>query len=340
MTMPGPAGLLPEELSDYLKLAPPFRGKQVFKQIAKGALSFQDIKELSKDDRQRLAELPIRKTSIAEKLDAIDGSIKLKIRLCDGGAIESVLLKDKDERLTACISSQLGCQMACSFCKTGTLGFVRNLEPDEIVEQYLYLADLGAKPQNIVFMGMGEPLLNLEALRKAVAILTHPDGLNISKRKITISTCGIVPGIMDLADNGPWLRLAVSLTSADEATRSSLMPVNKLWSLTELKKALLYYQNKTGDRISIEAALMGGKNSDINAARTMAEWIKPLKVQVNIIPWNPVAGLPYKKPGKQELEAFERELKKLGINIVRRARRASSVAGACGQLGDTLLNAK
>lgn len=338
MIIPGAAGLLPDELNQYYRLSPSFRGKQIFRQIAQGKQSFAEMTDLPASLRSSLAALPLRRASVAEKLEGEDSSVKLKLRLHDGAAVEAVLLSDKEGRLTACLSSQVGCPMACAFCKTGTLGFLRNLAADEIVEQFLFLADLGTKPQNIVFMGMGEPLLNLEAIRKTVSILTHSEGLNISKRKITISTCGIVPGIMDLADNGPWLRLAVSLTSADDKTRSALMPVNQKWKLAELKNALLYYQNKTGDRISLEAAIMGGENSDIASARAMAEWIKPLKAQVNIIPWNPVPELPYKKPGKQELEVFERELQRLGINIVRRARRASSVSGACGQLGDTLLH--
>ena len=186
-------------------------------------------------------------------------------------------------------------------------------------------------------MGMGEPLLNLEALRPAIEILTHPDGFNLSTRKITISTCGLVPGIMSLADEGPHVRLAISLTAATDTLRDTLMPVNKRWNLAALKKALLYYQEKTGDRISLEAAIMGGINSGVEGARAMAAWIHPLKVQVNVIPWNPVDGLPYRQPSREEVDSFETELERLGVNAVRRAKRGRGVGGACGQLGDTLM---
>jgi len=226
--------------------------------------------------------------------------------------------------------------MACAFCKTGTLGLLRDLEAHEIVEQYLHLARLRGRISNVVFMGMGEPLLNLQAVRKSIALLSHPEGFNISSRKITISTCGIVPGILDLAANGPHVRLAVSLTAAEDGLRGRLMPVNRRWNLASLKDALLEYQAATGDRITLEAAIMGGENSSLQSARDMAAWILPLKAQVNVIPWNPVEGLPHREPTRAEVDAFEDELERLGVNAVRRAKRGRGVGGACGQLGDTL----
>ncbi len=330
------AGLLPAELADTFSLKPSFRGRQAFKWISRGARSFSDMSDLPADERARLSSKPLFSTTVAETLAGDDGSVKLKLRLRDGSAIESVLLADTEGRMTACLSTQVGCAMGCTFCKTGTLGLLRNLGPDEIVEQYLELAALRGKPSNIVFMGMGEPLLNLEAVRRSIAIFTHPDGLAISRRKITISTCGIVPGIRDLADEGPHVRLAVSLTAASDGLRSSLMPVNRSWNLASLKDALLYYQARTGDRITLEAAIMGGENSSLQSAKAMADWIRPLNVQVNVIPWNPVPGLPYHEPVRGEAAAFEAELERLGVNAVRRARRGRGVAGACGQLGDTL----
>lgn len=336
MSAPGPAGLLPGELAEALGLRPAFRGKQAFRWIARGARSFSDMSDVPAADRERLAPTPVRGSVVDEAVEADDGSVKLRLRLVDGSAVESVLLSDAEGRLTACVSTQVGCPMACAFCKTGTLGLLRNLGPDEIVEQFLHLADLRGKPSNVVFMGMGEPLLNLGALRKAIAILEHPDGLALSRRKITISTCGIVPGIRDLADNGPRVRLAVSLTAADDRLRSALMPVNKRWNLAELKDALLYYQGKTGDRITLEAAIMGGENSSPESAAAMAAWIRPLQAQVNVIPWNPVGGLPYREPTRAEMAAFEAELDRQGVNAVRRARKGRGVSGACGQLGDTL----
>ncbi|MDX9959411.1 MAG: 23S rRNA (adenine(2503)-C(2))-methyltransferase RlmN [Spirochaetia bacterium] len=335
-----PTGLLPEQLATRLGMDKTFRGKQVFRWIVKGARSFDDMTDLPAAERERLATLTPRlySSAVVETLADGDGSSKLKIRLDDGAAIEAVLLADHEGRLTACLSTQVGCPMGCTFCKTGTLGLLRNLRVDEIVEQYLHLAALGGKPSNVVFMGMGEPLLNLEALRPAIQILTHVDGFNLSTRKITISTCGLVPGIMSLADEGPHVRLAISLTAATDELRDSLMPVNRRWNLEALKKALLYYQEKTGDRISLEAAIMGGVNSGIEGARAMAAWIQPLKVQVNVIPWNPVEGLPYRQPSREEVTSFETELERLGVNAVRRAKRGRGVGGACGQLGDTLMD--
>ncbi|OHD75993.1 MAG: 23S rRNA (adenine(2503)-C(2))-methyltransferase [Spirochaetes bacterium RIFOXYC1_FULL_54_7] len=337
-----PTGLLPDQIAARFGMDKPFRGKQIFRWIVKGARSFEDMTDLPSTERERLTVLSPRlfSSEIVETLADGDGSSKIKIRLNDGAAIEAVLLADHEGRLTACLSTQVGCPMACSFCKTGTLGFLRNLRVDEIIEQYLLLAALGRKPSNVVFMGMGEPLLNLKALRPAIQILTDPDGFNLSTRKITISTCGLVPGIMSLADEGPHVRLAISLTAATDELRDTLMPVNRRWNLAALKKALLYYQGKTGDRISLEAAIMGGVNSGVEGARAMAAWIHPLKVQVNVILWNPVEELPYRQPTREEMASFETELERLGVNAVRRAKRGRGVGGACGQLGDTLMDSQ
>jgi 23S rRNA (adenine2503-C2)-methyltransferase len=329
-------GLLPAELSKAFLLQPAFRGRQAFKWISRGARSFSDMSDLPAGERARLSDEALFSTVVAGTLASEDGSVKLKLALREGAAIEAVLLSDAEGRMTACLSTQVGCAMGCTFCKTGTLGLLRNLGPDEIVEQYFHLAAIRGKPSNIVFMGMGEPLLNLESVRRSIAIFTHPDGLAISRRKITISTCGIVPGIIELADNGPHVRLAVSLTAATDDLRSALMPVNRSWNLVSLKEALLHYQARTGDRITLEAAIMGGENSSLKSAKAMADWIRPLNVQVNVIPWNPVPGLPYREPVRGEAAAFEAELERLGINAVRRVRRGRGVAGACGQLGDTL----
>ncbi|MBP7263403.1 MAG: 23S rRNA (adenine(2503)-C(2))-methyltransferase RlmN [Spirochaetia bacterium] len=335
---PYPAGLLPEDISRAYGLDKAYRGLQVFKWIVKGARSFADMTDFPAAERERLAALlpSLYSSSVDGSLGDPDGSIKLKIRLGDGAAVESVLLCDHEGRLTACLSSQVGCPMACAFCKTGTLGFLRNLETHEIVEQYLHLSAIRGRIQNVVYMGMGEPLLNLAAVRSSIAILTHPDGFGLSKRKITLSTCGLVPGILDLAQNGPHVRLAISLTAADERIRNELMPVNKTWNLAALKDALLVYQKASGDRITLETALMAGTNAGVDSARAVAAWARGLKVQVNVIPWNPVDGLPYHEPSRAEVSAYENELERLGLTAVRRARRGRGVAGACGQLGDTL----
>lgn len=330
------AGLLPNEIAAAFGLSPEFRGRQVFSWVAKGAASFADMSDLPASERERLSRFELHSSSVDGSYEAQDGSVKLRIRLRDGAAVEAVLLSDREERLTACLSVQVGCGMACAFCKTGTLGLLRNLGPDEIVEQLIALARLRGRPSNIVFMGMGEPLHNLENVRRAIAVICHPAGFGLSKRKVTISTCGVVPGILDLAERGPYVRLAVSLTAAENGLRSALMPVNKAWDLSSLREALGKYQERSGDRITLEAALMAGENDTPEAAEAMADWIGSLDAQVNVIPWNPVAGLPYREPSRAALEAFQAVLERRGINVVRRARRGRGVSGACGQLGDTL----
>ncbi len=314
-----------------------FRALQVFKWIARGAAAFADMSDLSIPERERLERAfgPLYGTRVDATLEDGDGTVKLRVRLEDGAAVECVLLTDIEGRMTACISTQVGCPMACAFCKTGTLGFLRNLAAHEIVEQYLHLAKRYGRPSNLVFMGMGEPLLNLDAVRKAISVLSSPDGFDLSYRKITISTCGMVDGIRDLAANGPHVRLAVSLTAADDALRSELMPVNKRWPLAELKAALLDYQKATGDRITLEAALMGDRNCGPGEAEKLARFIGRMKAQVNLIPWNPVDGLPFKEPSRTQVESMEKRLEELGVVVNQRMKRGRGVSGACGQLGDT-----
>ena len=315
-----------------------YRAKQLYSWIVKGAPNFDAMTNLPKDLRDRLGQRygSLRSSSVSSELEDEDGSLKLQIRLRDGAAVECVLLEDIEGRKTACLSSQVGCPMGCQFCRTGQLGFLRNLGPDEILEQYYFLKERRGFISNVVFMGMGEPLLNLEALRKSTAILSDPQGIGMSLRKITISTSGIVPGILDIAENGPKVRLAVSLTTADEAMRTELMPVNKSWNLDVLKAALVEYQAKTGERITLEAVLTGNRNASVESARALVKWVKPLKAQVNLIPWNVVPGLPFETPTNAQVRTFSEVLEKAGLVAVQRMHRGRGVMGACGQLGDTL----
>lgn len=333
-----PSGLLPEEIQNLLSFDEGFRAEQIYDWIVRGVGNFSDMTNLPLAERKRLSELfgGLRSSSVNAALADEDGSLKLQIRLRDGSAVECVLLEDIEGRKTACLSSQVGCPMGCKFCRTGQLGFLRNLGPDEILEQYHFLKERRGFISNIVFMGMGEPLLNLQAVRKAVSILSDPEGIGMSLRKITISTSGIVPGILDLAENGPKVRLAVSLTTADEEMRSDLMPVNRSWGLGELKAALVAYQEKTGERITLEVVLAGNRNAGIEDARTLATWVKPLKAQVNLIPWNAIPGLPFREPTGTQVRAFSEALEAAGLVAVQRMHRGRGVMGACGQLGDTL----
>lgn len=332
------SALLPEELTGALGFSQKFRGMQIFKWIARGADSFDKMTNLSKEVRASLSEKAVlRSSNISQVLKDPDGTVKLQITLRDGRAVETVLLTDRDGRKTACVSCQAGCAMKCAFCRTGQLGFARNLEPEEIVEQFLFLEAECGTLDNIVFMGMGEPMQNLSAIRKAVAVLTHPDGRNLSARRITISTCGIVKGIYDLADNGPHLRLAVSLTTADEQLRSQIMPVNLANPLSELQKAIAYYAEKSGKRVTLEAALMRGQNTGSENARKMIQFAQGINVNINLIPWNPVEELPFSEPDAAEISNFTALLENAGLNVTLRTRRGEKIGGACGQLGKTLV---
>lgn len=329
-------GLLPDEITESLNLQQNFRGLQIFKWIGSGTTSFDQMTNLSKDVRQMLSERAVlRSSKVTQTLKDPDGTIKLQITLSDGRAVETVLLTDKEGRKTACVSCQAGCAMKCAFCQTGTLGLARNLTPAEIVEQFLFLEQECGHLDNIVFMGMGEPMMNLDGIRKAIAVLTDKRGRNLSGRRITLSTSGIIKGIYDLADNGPNIRLAVSLTTANEDLRTELMPVNKGNPLPELRKAIDYYAKKSGRRVTLEAALLAGKNTDQESAEKMISFAKGIDVNVNLIPWNPVATLPFTEPSNSEVHFFVNYLEKAGVNVTLRTKRGRKIGGACGQLGKT-----
>lgn len=329
-------GLLPLEITETLGLSQKFRGMQIFKWIGNGVESFAQMTNLNLELRNQLEETAqLRSSSILQTLKDPDGTIKLQIKLYDGNIVETVLLTDKEGRKTACVSCQAGCAMKCAFCQTGTLGLARNLTAGEIVEEFLFLEKEAGKLDNIVFMGMGEPMQNLEAIRRAVEILCHKDGRALSCKRITLSTCGIVSGIYEMADKGPNLRLAVSLTTANEELRKELMPVarSQANNLENLKKAIKYYSEKTGKRVTLEAALLHGKNTDKASAENLISFAKDLDVNINLIPWNPVKNLPFEEPSSEETKSFVQLLEKAGLNVTLRTRRGRKIGGACGQLG-------
>ena len=335
------SGLLPQDICQKLSLQQEFRGTQIFKWLGKGANSFDQMTNLSLDLRNQLKEkCIIRSSTVAETLKDPDGTIKLRIQLSDGNIVETVLLRDREDRKTACVSCQAGCAMRCAFCMTGTLGLSRNLEPNEIVEQFFYLEEIAGKLDNIVFMGMGEPMQNLSSIRKAINILCHKDGRALSSKRITLSTCGIVKGIYELAQNEPHIRLAVSLTTANEELRQQLMPValSPENSLSELKKAIDFYSKETGKRVTLEAALMHQTNTDAESAANLINFAQNLDVNINLIPWNPVQNLPFTEPDSREVETFVKLLEKEGLNVTLRTRRGRKIGGACGQLGKTIKN--
>ena len=330
-------GLLPDEIFKELNLKQAFRAKQIFKWVSSGIKDFSLMTNLSLDLRNELEEKAcLRTSSISNVLKDTDGTVKLQITLQDSNAVETVLLTDKEGRKTACVSCQVGCAMKCAFCMTGTLGLARNLTAGEIVEQFFYLEEICGKLDNIVFMGMGEPMQNLESIRKAISILSSKDGRNLSTKRITLSTCGIIRGIYDLADNGPNIRLAISLTTANEDLRNELMPVNRGNPLSQLRNAIDYYAKKSGKRVTLEAALLHEKNTDKISAENMINFAKGLDVNINLIPWNPVSILPFKEPSQNEVKNFVSMLEKAGLNVTLRKKRGRKIGGACGQLGKTL----
>lgn len=332
-------GLLPEEICEKLELSQSFRAKQIFKWVGNGAKSFDQMTNISLDLRNELSKKAILRSSKVENIfKDPDGTIKLQIHLFDDNIVETVLLTDKEGRKTACVSCQAGCAMRCAFCMTGTLGLSRNLQAFEIVEQFLFLEEIAGKLDNIVFMGMGEPMQNLTGIRKAISILCHKDGRALSSKRITLSTCGIVKGIYDLADNGPHIRLAVSLTTANQSLREKLMPVcvSKENSLSELKKAIDYYAKKSGKRVTLEAALLHKTNTDAQSAKNLIDFAKNIDVNINLIPWNPVNILPFESPSSNEVHNFVDLLEKAGLNVTLRKKRGQKIGGACGQLGKTV----
>ncbi|MBQ4377754.1 MAG: 23S rRNA (adenine(2503)-C(2))-methyltransferase RlmN [Treponema sp.] len=331
------SGLLPDEICGALNLKQAFRGKQIFQWIGRGAESFDEMTNLSVDLRKELKEKAvIHSTSVSKVLKDSDGTIKLQITLSDGLAVETVLLTDREDRKTACVSCQVGCAMNCAFCQTGHLGLARNLTAGEIVEQFLALEKHAGTLDNIVFMGMGEPMMNLENVRKAIAILTNKEGRALSGRRITLSTSGVIKGIYDLADNGPAIRLAVSLTTADESLRERIMPICRTNPLPKLREAIDYFAKKTGKRVTLEAALLHDTNTSLESATNMINFARGLDVHINLIPWNPVEGLEFSEPSGKECKNFVYHLEKAGLNVTLRTRRGREIGGACGQLGKTL----
>ncbi len=326
-------GLSSSQIFELLNLEKKFQAKQIYQWLIKGVYNFDEMTNLSKSLREKLSKKytsAITSKVIDTQIDD-SGATKLAIELEDGAIIESVMLIDKNERKTACISSQVGCAMGCKFCRTGTMGLVRNLSSSEIIEQFVHLRKLG-NITHIVYMGMGEPLANFTPVLDSINFFHKEDAFNISLRRITISTCGVVSGINKLTEQNINVKLAVSLVSADNPLRSEIMPINKSYNLQKLKNSLLHYQNKCGSRFTLEYCMLSGLNCDLNAAKKLASFYNGLDAVVNLIPWNPAAELPYKTPTTEEINKFISYLDKFNIRYARRFTRGRSVNGACGQL--------
>ncbi len=323
-----------EEITDVLRSMgePAFRGKQVFTWLHKGVKSFEEMSNLSKALREKLAACCyITVPEIARKQESrLDGTIKYLWRLGDGNCIETVLMQYHHGN-TVCISSQVGCRMGCAFCASTIAGKVRNLTPSEMIDQVLFTQlDSGRQISNIVLMGIGEPLDNRDTVMKFLTLVNHPDGLNIGMRHISLSTCGIVPEIDRLADLNLQLTLSVSLHAPDSETRSRIMPVNRAYDVEQLFAACHRYFKKTGRRISFEYAMIDGVNDNDWQADLIAKKVKGMPGHVNLIPLNDVVESPF-KPSKRVAE-FQKRLESQGITATVRRSLGGDIDASCGQL--------
>jgi 23S rRNA (adenine2503-C2)-methyltransferase len=336
---PSLAGRLPGEIRALLGGFPSYRAEQIHNWICSGVSSFDRMGNLPLSLRKELAEnYRVYSGEAGAGQEGRDGTVKLQITLEDQNKIEAVILTDGKGRKTACISTQAGCPVGCVFCKTGQLGFTRNLTALEMAEELLFLRQRAPDISHIVIMGMGEPLLNLGELRKAVAFFRDPRSVGISKRRITLSTSGITEGIYSLAGEGPGVRLALSLTAAREELRTLLIPSALSNPLPALRESLRYYQKKQKGRITLEAVLLGGVNTGAEDAGALAGFSQGLDAVVNLIPWNPVEGLffrglPLRPPSADETTDFADMLEKQGLAVTVRREQGRDVSGACGQLG-------
>lgn len=331
-------GLGPAEITAALGLARPLQGRQIWLHLAKGVSDFGAMTDLPLAVRTSLAEKGARafsSTVAATREDPGTGAVKLGVRLADGKIVECVLLEASGV-LTACLSSQVGCAMGCRFCRTATMRLVRNLRSHEIIEQLMLLQALKGPVSHIVFMGMGEPLANIAEVLKAIEYFHNPDGVGLGHRRMTISTCGFVPGIRALAQAGVPVKLAVSLVAADEDKRRTLMPVSRTFPLGMLKGALADYQKVYRRRITLECCLMAGVNTFPEDAARLAAFCRGLDALVNLIPFNEAPELPFQTPSQEELRSFADALDSLGVPYTCRFSRGRAVSGACGQLAVSL----
>ena len=312
---------------------PSYRGGQIAEWIyRKGACSFEEMTNLPAKLRQSLAE-SFRISALTHVGTQVspDGVTKLLLNTSRGEGIEAVAL-ETDEWVSSCISSQVGCPMRCTFCATGLGGYTTNLTAGEIVDQLLHLQRVtGKRVDHVGVMGMGEPLLNLEAVLAALRIV-HEE-LGIGYRKMHVSTVGIVPKIRELAEVGLPINLAISLHSPTDSVRERLMPVNRKWPVHELMLAAREYADKTGRKVTFEYLMIAGENDTLEQARRLASLVKGFPCLVNLIPFNYVdTGHDYRRPEPRRIAAFRQELKKHGVNVSQRKERGHGIDAACGQL--------
>lgn len=332
---------------------PSYRAKQVRKWVYQNlAFSYDEMTDLPVALRQRLIkETRLHSLEMVQQVAGSDGTVKSLFKCADGRTIEAALMyyggEGGKERQTVCVSTQAGCGIGCPFCATGQQGFERNLTPGEIIDQVLYFArylreghenrddnteKISDRISNIVFMGMGEPLANYDALWQAIETLNTPECFGLGARNMVISTAGLVPQIKRLAREKLQVGLAVSLHASDNALRNKLVPVNRKYPLEELIPACREYCRLTGRRLSFEYTLFNGVNDSISQARALAELIRGLKCHVNLIAANNTGGTAFKSPPKRVVLAFENELEQCHVNVTLRAARGQDIDAGCGQL--------
>ena len=313
---------------------PSFRALQVYKWLHRGVASFDEMSDLSKVLRQQLSEKYYIANAVVERklISKIDNTIKYLFRFQDGEYVESVLM-DYHHGHTICISTQVGCKMNCSFCATGKSGFSRNLTPSEMLAQIQSAqADEGIRISNVVLMGMGEPLDNYENVLRFLELVSSDEGMNIGMRHISVSTCGIVDKIYDLAERKLQITLSVSLHAPNDEIRSRTMPINRRWGVEDLLKACRYYEKMTNRRISFEYAMISGVNDSDACAKELAGRLKGTLSHVNLIPVNDVTGNHYRKSSNDRLRKFSSVLEANGITATVRRTLGSDIDASCGQL--------
>ncbi len=324
------------ELTEAIKAHghPGFRAQQLYRWVhALGLTDFEKMTNLSKEFRKQVPELfDFQLPEVIKVYNSVDGTTKLLFNVGGGKSVEAVLIPSPG-RLTICLSSEVGCNMACKFCYTGKQKLTRKLETWEIVGQFVQAARTlpeGQRISNIVFMGMGEPLDNPDAVFKSIEILHSTWGLNVSRKRVTVSTSGIVPLIPRVTASGT--RLAVSLNGVNDTIRSEIMPINKRWPLDELLEACRVHCRETGDKVTFEYVLLKGVTDSLEDARALHHLTKSVPCKVNIIPFNEHPGSGFFRPSETAIRAFQNELIRLGSHVLRRKTMGRDIYAACGQL--------
>ena len=325
-----------EELKEFMKEIgeKPFRGTQIYSWIYKGAKTFDDMKNIPKSLREKLEKVSYignLETELVLK-SKVDKTKKYLFALNDGNIIESVMM-DYDDRVTACISNQVGCRMGCKFCASKMEGLIRNLEPWEILDQIIKIQeDTGKRVSNLVLMGSGEPLDNFENTKQFLKIVNDKNGLNIGYRHITLSTCGVIPKMYELADLNIPINLALSLHSPFDEKRAEIMPVAKAYKVKDLIKACQNYIDKTNRRVTFEYSLIKGVNDSKAESDEISRLLKGMLCHVNLIPINKVEERDFERPDKTYIYKFRDALEKNKIPTTVRNSMGSDIGGACGQL--------